>query len=79
MELLAGTVRRELCEHISMIYCSAYFHVFAVTLILCTMAGGKCAREGNSEPSHKRTTVDLELKLRMIRKYEGAQSLPAIA
>jgi hypothetical protein len=43
------------------------------------MAGGKHAREGNSEPSCKRTAIDLELKLRMIRKYEGGQSLSAIA
>jgi hypothetical protein len=53
--------------------------VFAVILIFCTVAGCKCAREGNRKPSHKCTAIDLELKLRMIRKYEGGQSLSAIA
>jgi hypothetical protein len=53
------------------------FTFFAVILIFCIMAGGKRAREGNSEPSCKCTTIDLELKLRMIRKYKGGQSLSA--
>jgi hypothetical protein len=43
------------------------------------MAGGKRAREGNSEPSRKRTAIDLELKLRIIRKYECGQSVTAMA
>jgi hypothetical protein len=43
------------------------------------MAGGKQAPEGKSEPFHKRTAIDLEIKIRMIHKYEGGQSLSALA
>jgi hypothetical protein len=35
------------------------------------MAGGMQAPEGKSEPSNKRIAIDLEMKIRMVRKYEG--------
>jgi hypothetical protein len=34
------------------------------------MAGGKRAPEGRSEPSRKRTAIDLRMKIRMIREYK---------
>jgi hypothetical protein len=43
------------------------------------MAGGKRAPKGKTEPSHKRTAIDLEMKIRIIRKYEGGQRLSAIS
>jgi hypothetical protein len=47
-------------------------------LIFCAMAGDKCARVGRSKPSYKHTAIDLEMKIRMIHKYEGGQCLSAI-
>jgi hypothetical protein len=43
------------------------------------MVGGKLAPEGKCEPSDKCTAADLEMKVRMICKYEGDQSLSAVA
>jgi hypothetical protein len=43
------------------------------------MAGGKRAPKEKTEPSRKRTTIDLEMKIRIKRKYEGGQSLSAIS
>jgi transposase-like protein len=43
------------------------------------MAGGKRAPKEKTKPSRKRTTIDLEMKIRIIRKYEGGQSLTAIS
>lgn len=34
------------------------------------MAGDKHAPKGKSEPSPKRTAIDSEVKIQMIRKYE---------
>jgi hypothetical protein len=39
----------------------------------------KRAPEGESEPSHKHTAIDLKMKIRMVLKYEGGQILCAIA
>jgi hypothetical protein len=39
------------------------------------MPGGKRVPKGKSEPSCKHTGIDLEMKIRMIHKYEGGQSL----
>ncbi|XP_068959389.1 tigger transposable element-derived protein 1-like isoform X2 [Petaurus breviceps papuanus] len=44
-----------------------------------TMAGGKRTLEGKSEPSRKRKSIDLEMKMNIIRKYEGGQKLSSIA
>nr|XP_020859335.1 tigger transposable element-derived protein 1-like [Phascolarctos cinereus] len=44
-----------------------------------TMAGGKRVLEGKSEPSRKRKSIDLEMKMNIIRKYEGGQKLSSIA
>ncbi|XP_036598723.1 tigger transposable element-derived protein 1-like [Trichosurus vulpecula] len=44
-----------------------------------TMAGGKRALEEKSEPSRKRKSIDLEMKMNIIRKYEGGQKLSSIA
>jgi hypothetical protein len=43
------------------------------------MAGGKHAPERKSAPSQKHIAIDLDTKIRMIHKYEGEQSLSAIA
>jgi hypothetical protein len=43
------------------------------------MVGSKHAPEAKCEPSGKRTAADLEMKVRMICKYEGDQSLSAAA
>jgi transposase-like protein len=42
------------------------------------MADGKCAPEGKSEPSCKSTSIDTEMKIRVICKYESGRSLSAI-
>jgi hypothetical protein len=40
---------------------------------------GKWQRDGKSaQPICKRTKIDLEMKTKMIKKYEGGQSLSAI-
>jgi hypothetical protein len=43
------------------------------------MASGKHAPEGKSRSSHECIAIDLEMKMRMIHKYEGGQRLSAIA
>jgi transposase-like protein len=43
------------------------------------MAGGTRAPKRKSEPSRRRTAIDLEMKTKIIRKYEGGQSLSAVA
>jgi hypothetical protein len=43
------------------------------------MAGDKRSSEEKCEPSRKYTATDLEMKIRMIRKYECEQSLSATA
>jgi hypothetical protein len=43
------------------------------------MGDGKREPEGRGEPSRKHTAIDVEMKKRMIRNYEGGQSLSAIA
>jgi hypothetical protein len=43
------------------------------------MAGGKRAPEGRGKPSCKLTVIVLELKIKMIHKYEGGQSSSEIA
>nr|XP_023648729.1 tigger transposable element-derived protein 1-like isoform X2 [Paramormyrops kingsleyae] len=43
------------------------------------MGGSKRLNERKSESVRKRTVIDLELKMKIIRKYEGGQSLSAIA
>jgi hypothetical protein len=48
-----------------------YFHVLFV-------AGGKCVPKGKSKLSRECTAIDLELKIRMIHKYEFGHSLSAI-
>jgi hypothetical protein len=42
------------------------------------MVSGKHKREGKSQPSQKHTAIDLEMKIRIICKYEGGQSLSAL-
>jgi hypothetical protein len=42
-----------------------------IFIFWCT-GGGKCAPEGKHEPSCKRTATDLEVKIRVTHKYEGA-------
>jgi hypothetical protein len=42
------------------------------------MSGGKCAHKEKSEPPRKCTAIDLEMKIRMIRKYEGGKCLSAV-
>jgi hypothetical protein len=59
-------------------YYSSYFSLLKNMFIFCAMAGGKHASEGKSEPSRKGTATDLELKIRMIRKYGGGQSSSTI-
>jgi hypothetical protein len=61
------------CEQLFMIYCSPYFRLLNNIFIFCAMAGGKRAPEGRGEPSCILTVIDLELKIKMIRKYEGGQ------
>jgi hypothetical protein len=46
-------------------------YLLMLIFIFCVVASGKCASEGNSEPSHKRTAIDLQIKIRMIHKYKG--------
>jgi hypothetical protein len=41
------------------------------------MVGGKCIPEGRKKPFYKHTALALEMKIRMILKYEGGQSLSA--
>jgi hypothetical protein len=43
------------------------------------MAGVKLAPRRKSRATHKCTAIDLEIKIRMIHKYVGEQSLSAIA
>jgi hypothetical protein len=43
------------------------------------MAGGQLAPGGKGEPSHRRTAINSETKIRMIHKYGGGHSLSAIA
>jgi hypothetical protein len=43
------------------------------------MSGGKQAPQRRSEPSPKCVAIDLGMKRRIICKYEGGQSLSAIA
>jgi hypothetical protein len=43
------------------------------------MACGKHAPEIKSEPSRKHTAIDLEIKIRMMCKYECGQGLSAVA
>jgi hypothetical protein len=52
-------------------YCSAYVPLIII-FIFCSIADGK------SETSHKCTTIHLEMKTRMICKYDGGHSLSAI-
>jgi hypothetical protein len=47
--------------------------------MFCAMVGGKRAPKEKTEPSRKRTAIDLEMKIRIIHKYEGGQSLSAIS
>lgn len=35
------------------------------------MAGDKCACVGRSKASYKHTAIDLEMKIRIMHKYEG--------
>jgi hypothetical protein len=42
------------------------------------MAGGKHTAERKSEDSREHAVNDLEMKIRMIHKYEGRQSLSAV-
>jgi hypothetical protein len=49
----------------------AYFRLLQNIFIFRTMTAGKSAPERKSEPSHKCTAIDLEMKMRLIHKYEG--------
>jgi hypothetical protein len=62
-----------------MINCSAYFSLLKNIFIFCSMAGGKRAPEGKSHPCHTCTVIDLEMKIRILHKCEGVQSLSANA
>jgi hypothetical protein len=42
------------------------------------MAGGKCAPGRKGEPSHKCTSVDLEVKVRMVYKCESGKRISAV-
>jgi hypothetical protein len=54
-----------------MIFQVAYFRLLQNIFIFSTMAAGKRAPEGKSEPSHKCIAIDLDVKMRLIHKYEG--------
>jgi hypothetical protein len=43
------------------------------------VAGGKLAPEGKSKLHHKHTPTDLDMKMRIMHKYECGQSLSAVA
>jgi hypothetical protein len=47
--------------------------------IFNAITGGKCAPEGKSEPSCKCNAIDLEMKIRMVHRYECGQILFAIS
>jgi hypothetical protein len=53
--------------------------LFTFIFIYCGMAGGRRTPEGKNEPSRTCTAIDLEKRIRMVRKHKGAQSLSAIA
>jgi hypothetical protein len=62
------------------INCSAYFILLKIfSFSCCTMAGGKRALEGKSDPSHTCTVINLETNIRIIHKCEGGESSSAIA
>jgi hypothetical protein len=44
-----------------------------------TLVCGKHAPEGKSKPSRERTAINLEMKIRIICKYEGRESFSASA
>jgi sugar lactone lactonase YvrE len=55
-----------------MIYCSAYFCLLKIFSILYS------GLQLKYKPSRKHTAIDLEIKLRMILKYEDGQNLSGI-
>jgi hypothetical protein len=61
-----------------MIYYSAYFQLVKNILFFFAITGGKCALEGRSKLSYKHIANDLEMKMRMVHKYECGQSLSAL-
>jgi hypothetical protein len=67
------------CEHL-VIYCGDYFCLLNKnTFTSSAMVSGTCAPQAKSKPFHKHTANDLEMKTRMIRKYEERQSWSATA
>jgi hypothetical protein len=55
------------------------FSLVKNNFIFCSTAGGKRVPKGYSEPSCKYIAIDLEMKIRMVCKCEGGQSLSATA
>jgi transposase-like protein len=60
---------------------SYFFESFLLLVIFSdVIMTGKRQRCGETaQPIRKRTKIDLEMKIKMIKKYEGGQSLSAIA